>query len=69
MNIDSFEAVIEGNAINLSTTLTIQMDMFYSPGIGLIQEDITSAQIKLFGIDFPVEANGKMVLASYSIAD
>jgi len=69
MNIDSFEAVIEGNAINLSTTLTIQMDMYFAPGIGLIQENITSAQIKLLGIDFPIEANGKMFLTSYSIAD
>jgi hypothetical protein len=69
IDVESFEAVIEGSAINISTTLTIQMDMFYAPGIGLVQEDITSAKIKLFGIDFPVEANGKMILTSYSIAD
>ncbi len=69
IDVKSLDVTIEGNAINISTTITIQMDMYFAPGIGLVQEEITSAKIKLYGIDFPIEANGKMVLNSYSIAN
>ena len=69
IDIESFDAVIEGNAINISTTLMLQMDMYFAPEIGLLREDITSAKIKLFGIDIPIEASGKMILTAYSVSD
>jgi hypothetical protein len=69
IEVSSFEAVIEGNAFNVATTLKIQTDMYYSPNIGLVQEKINSATIKLFGIKFPIETSGKMVLTSYSLND
>ena len=67
IEVSSFEAVIEGNAFNVATTLTIQTDLYYSPNIGLVQEKINLAYIKLFGVKFPIETSGKMVLTSYSL--
>ena len=66
-DVSSLKAVINGNNINLSTTLTINTDLWYAPNVGLIKQDVNSASIKLFGISFPIDAWGYIELDSYTL--
>lgn len=67
IDITSLKTYIEGEQIELSTTLTLDTNMFYAADIGLIKQDINSASIKLFGINFPLEAWGFIELKAYTL--
>lgn len=67
IDIQSLKTYIEGEQIDIATTLTLDTNMFYAANIGLIKQDINSASIKLFGINFPLEAWGFVELKSYTL--
>jgi len=69
IDVDSLEAVIEGQQINLSTTLTLDTSHFYAPRTGLLKQEFESASIKIFGINTPTETWGKLELKSYQLND
>ena len=66
-DITSLKTYIEGNQIDIKTTLTMDTDMYYAPNIGLVKQNVNSAAIKLYGINFPVDAWGYVELSSYTI--
>lgn len=67
IDIKSLKTYIEGEQIDIATTLTLDTNMYYAANIGLIKQDINSASIKLFGINFPLEAWGFVELKSYTL--
>lgn len=67
VDITSLNAYIVGKQVNISTTLTIDSDLYYAADIGLIKQEINSASIKLFGIKFPLEVQGSIDLESYTL--
>ena len=62
--VTSLKATIEGQAIDISTTLVLNSNMWYLPYVGLLKQELDSATINLYGIDFPIEAIGKIELKS-----
>jgi hypothetical protein len=66
-DISNLHTNLDGNEVNLATTLSINTDMWYAPQIGLIKQEISSASIKIFGIDFPIDTWGYIELTSTTI--
>ncbi len=66
-DISNLQTNIQGNDVNISTTLTVDTELWYAPHIGLIQQNVNGISIKLYGISFPVEASGTVQLSSYTI--
>lgn len=66
-DITNLQTSIQGNDVNIATTLTVNTELWYAPHIGLIKQDVTGMSIKLYGINFPIEAAGHIELTSYTI--
>ena len=62
--VTSLKATIEGQVINISTTLVLNSNMWYLPYVGLLKQELDFATINLYGIDFPIESIGKIELKS-----
>ena len=62
--VTSLKATIEGQLIDISTTLVLNSNMWYLPYVGLLKQELDSATINLYGIDFPIESIGKIELIS-----
>jgi len=62
--VTSLKATIEGQLIDISTTLVLNSNMWYLPYVGLLKQELDSATINLYGIDFPIESIGKIELKS-----
>jgi len=60
----SLKATINGEVIDISTTLILNSNMWYSPHTGLLKQELDSATINLYGVDFPIEAIGTIELKS-----
>ena len=67
VDVTSLNAEIKGKQVNVGTTLIIDSDLYYAAEIGLIKETINKASIKVFGIKLPIEVQGSIDLASYSL--
>jgi hypothetical protein len=67
IEVDSLQAVVRGQHVNVSTTLNLLTEMYYAPGVGLLKEEFTSASVRLFGMNFPISGSGSMELISYRI--
>lgn len=67
IDVTSLEAMIAGQNINVSTTLTVVTNMVYAPHIGLIKQEFESASIRFFGRNFPIDTDGKIELKSYIV--
>ena len=65
--VNSLKATIEGQVIDISTTLVLNSNMWYLPYVGLLKQELDSATINLYGIDFPIEAIGIIELKSSNI--
>lgn len=66
-DIKNLQTNIQGNNINIATTLTLNAELWYAPHIGLIKENVKETSIKLYGINFPIDASGLIELTSYTI--
>ena len=66
-DVSNLQTNIQGNDVNISTTLTVNTELWYAPHIGLVKQNVNGISIKLYGINFPVEANGYVQLSSYTI--
>ena len=66
-DITNLQTNIQGNDVNISTTLTVDTELWYAPHIGLVKQNVNGISIKLYGISFPVEAYGYMQLSSYTV--
>ena len=66
-DIKNLQTNIQGNNINIATTLTLNSELWYAPHIGLIKENVKETSIKLYGINFPIDASGLIELTSYTI--
>ena len=62
--VTSLKATIEGQVIDISTTLVLNSNMWYLPYVGLLKQELDSATINFYGIDFPIESIGKIELKS-----
>ena len=62
--VTSLKATIEGQLMDISTTLVLNSNMWYLPNVGLLKQELDSATINLYGIDFPIESIGKIELIS-----
>jgi hypothetical protein len=62
--VTSLKATIEGQVIDISTTLILNSNMWYSPHTGLLKQELDSATINLYGINFPIETIGIIELKS-----
>ncbi len=62
--ISSLKTILEGEVIDISTTLILTSNMWYSPFTGLLKQEIDSATISLYGINFPIGSTGKIELKS-----
>jgi len=62
--VTSLKATVEGQEIDISTTLVLNSNMWYLPYVGLLKQELDSATINLYGIDFPIESIGKIELKS-----
>ena len=58
---------IEDSEVNLSTTLTLDTDLWYAPDLGLVKQQINSVYLKFYGINFPVDIKGAIELQSFTI--
>jgi hypothetical protein len=67
IDVTSLKGNFEGNAVDIATTLVINSDMWYAPHVGLIKQELKSASVKLFGINFPIETAGIVELKSYKV--
>ena len=65
--ISSLTTYIEGSEMSLATTLSIVSNLWYAPHIGLIKQEVNSASIEVYGMNFPIEAWGYTELSSYTI--
>ena len=65
--VTSLKATIEGQVIDISTTLILNSNMWYSPYTGLLKQELDSATINLYGINFPIETIGIIELKSSNI--
>ena len=66
-DIKNLQTNIQGNNINIATTLTLNSELWYAPHIGLIKENVKETSIRLYGINFPIDASGLIELTSYTI--
>jgi hypothetical protein len=66
-DITNLQTNIQGNDVNISTTLTVDTELWYAPHIGLVKQNVNGISIKLYGISFPVEAYGYVQLSSYTV--
>jgi hypothetical protein len=66
-DIQSLNAIFEGQDMDISTTLIINTNMWYAPHIGLLKQEIDSASIRLFGINFPIDPIGTIELESVHV--
>ena len=66
-DVSNLQTNIQGNDVNISTTLTVNTELWYAPHIGLVKQNVNGISIKLYGINFPVEANGYVQLSSYTV--
>jgi len=62
--VSSLKTILEGEVIDISTTLILTSNMWYSPFTGLLKQEIDSATINFYGINFPIESIGKIELKS-----
>jgi hypothetical protein len=62
--VSSLKTILEGEEIDISTTLVLTSNMWYSPFTGLLKQEIDSATIRLYGINFPIGSTGKIELKS-----
>jgi len=62
--VSSLKTILEGEVIDISTTLILTSNMWYSPFTGLLKQEIDSATIRLYGINFPIGSIGKIELKS-----
>lgn len=60
----SFKATIQDQVIDVSTTLVLNSNMWYLPYTGLLKQELESATINLYGINFPIESIGIIELKS-----
>jgi len=67
IEITSLKATVSGEALDISTTLTVNSNMWFSPFNGLLKQELDSATIQLFGINFPIESSSKIELKSMII--
>ncbi len=65
--VTSLKATIEGQLIDISTTFVLNSNMWYLPYVGLLKQELDSATINLYGIDFPIESTGTIELKSSNI--
>jgi hypothetical protein len=63
-DVPSLKATLEGQVIDISTTLVLNSNMWYLPYVGLLKQELDSATINFYGIDFPIESIGKIELKS-----
>ncbi len=66
-DVSSLQANIDGSEVNTATTLTINTNLWYAPHIGMVKQEIESATVKFFGINFPIEAAGSVELIEYTL--
>ena len=66
-DIKNLQTNIQGNNINIATTLTLNSELWYASHIGLIKENVKETSIKLYGFNFPIDAFGLIELTSYTI--
>lgn len=66
-DITSLKATVEGQALDISTTLIINTNMWYVPYVGLLKQEIDSASVKLYGINFPIDSIGLIELKSSNL--
>jgi len=64
VKVTSLKATIEGQLIDISTTLILNSNMWYLPYVGLLKQELDSATINLYGIDFPIDSIGIIELKS-----
>ena len=67
INLTELQTVFRGQNVNISFTLSIITHMYYSPGIGLLKQELESAGLRFFGVNFPIEADASLALTSYQI--
>jgi hypothetical protein len=53
--------------LEISTTMTFDSDYWFVPNLGLVKTQVNSANMDLFGSNFPVEMTGGSVLKSSSL--
>jgi hypothetical protein len=68
-DIPSLKANFRGQDVDISTTLKITTNMWFAPHIGLLKQEIESASINFFGINFPIDPIGTIELKSYSVVN
>jgi hypothetical protein len=68
-DIQSLNVTFEGQDLDISTTLIINTNMWYAPNIGLLKQEIVSATVKLFGINFPIDSIGMIELKSSNLVN
>lgn len=66
-DVSRLQTTIEGSEVNISTTLIVDTVLWYTPHVGLVNEDIESASVKFYGIGIPVEIDGSLELLEYSV--
>jgi len=67
IDVTELQAVFRGQDVSISSKLSMITHMFYAPGIGLLKQELESAGLRFFGVNFPIEADASLVLTSYRI--
>jgi len=67
--INSLTVNISGTPMEISTKMTFDSDYWFVPNLGLVKTEIRSANLELFGSQFPVDMTGGSVLKSSNLLD
>ncbi len=66
-DVSNLHTNIENSEIDIATTLTLDTDLWYAPGVGLVKQQINAAFVKFYGINFPIDVKGAIELQSYIV--
>jgi len=63
----NFTADLErgGNPFSITGTFSLYTTIWFQPNIGLLKAETTQADLKIFGIDFPIEIESTIELIEY----
>ena len=67
--ISSLKTTIEGRDFDIATTITLKSKLWFSPYVGLLKQEVESASILFYQMDFPLESIGRTELKSSNLLE
>ncbi len=59
------QVVEEGQSVSLSAVLILHTNIWYEPNMGMVKQEVERADVKLFGVSFPITMEGVVELVEF----